>query len=131
MRYRMSKPDACSGCALERTGSGYTAVDVGSRYSGLLIIGESPTEGEVRESLPSRPYSQGGSMLADAMREVCISRSEVAVTDIVRCRPPRDWLIGSPWIFSAVSNCTKNYLHGVIEELKPKAILAMGDVAYK
>ena len=127
------KPELCvsSGCALAKSGSGYTQVDVGSRYSGLLIVGESPTEGEVRESLPSRPYSQGGSLLADAMREVCISRSEVAITDIVRCRPVKDWLVGAPYFYSAVSNCTKNYLYDVIQELKPKAILAMGDVAFR
>lgn len=129
------KPELCmsSGCALAKTGSGFTELEIGGRYEStrLLLVGEAPGENEVRESLPSRPHSQIGSFLSDALRQTNISRSEIAITDIVRCRSPRDWLIGSPWQYNAISTCTKNYLHSVIEELKPTAILAMGDTAFR
>jgi len=108
-------------------------VEIGSRYkdTGLLIIGEASGEAEARESLPFRPYAQSGSLLTDAMREVNISRSEVAITDILRCRPPKDWLEGSPWQWNATSHCTNNYLYKVINELNPSAILALGETAFR
>jgi uracil-DNA glycosylase family 4 len=129
------KPSLCleSGCALAKTGSGYTSIEKGERYEStrLLLVGEAPGENEVRESLPSRPHSQLGSFLSDALRQTNISRGEIAITDVVRCRSPKDWLIGAPWQYNAISHCTTNYLHSVIEELKPKAILAMGDTAFR
>src|SRR5271156_4810099 len=129
------KPELCmsSGCALAKTGSGFTELEIGGRYEStrLLLVGEAPGENEVRESLPSRPHSQLGSFLSDALRQTNISRSEIAITDVVRCRSPKDWLIGSPWQYNAISNCTTNYLHSVIEDLKPTAILAMGDPAFR
>lgn len=131
----MGKGSLCesSGCALAKTGSGFTELEVGSRYEAtkLLLVGEAPGEAEVRESLPSRPHSQLGSFLSDALRQCNVGRSEVSITDVVRCRSPRDWLIGSPWGYNAISHCTTNYLHSVIEELKPTAILAMGDTAFR
>src|SRR5271163_680071 len=131
----MGKGSLCesSGCALAKTGSGFTELEIGGRYEStrLLLVGEAPGENEVRESLPSRPHSQLGSFLSDALRQTNISRSEIAITDVVRCRSPKDWLIGSPWQYNAISHCTTNYLHQVIEELKPAAILAMGDTAFR
>ena len=122
-----------SGCALAKTGSGYTSIERGGRYEStrLLLVGEAPGENEVRESLPSRPHSQLGSFLSDALRQTNISRGEIAITDVVRCRSPKDWLIGAPWQYNAISHCTTNYLHQVIEDLKPTAILAMGDTAFR
>ena len=122
-----------SGCALAKSGAGFTEVEIGPRYDAtrLLIVGEASGEAEARESLPFRPYAQSGSLLTDALREVNIGRNEVAITNIVRCRPPKDWLEGSPWQFSAISHCTENYLRQVIAELKPRAIVALGGTAYR
>ena len=122
-----------SGCALTKSGSGFTEVEVGDRYeqSRLLIIGEASGEAEARESRPFRPYAQSGSLLADALREVNVSRTEVAITNIIRCRPPKDWLEGAPYQYSAISHCTTNYLKGVIDDLRPTAILALGGTAYR
>ena len=122
-----------SGCALAKTGSGFVPPEIGSRYasSRLLLIGESPGAAEAQEGLPFRPYAQSGSLLADAMREVNISRSEVAIYNILACRPPKDYLEGAPYAYSAISHCTENYLRQVIAELKPRAIVALGGTAYR
>lgn len=129
------KPSLCaeSECALAKIGSGFTAVEIGSHYvqTGLLIIGEASGEAEFRESLPFRPYAQSGSLLTDAMREVNLSRSEVAITNILRCRPPKDWLEGAPYQYNAIQHCITNYLTGVINELNPTAILALGGTAFR
>jgi len=108
-------------------------VEIGPRYSTtrLLLVGEASGESESREGLPFRPYAQSGSLLADAMREIHIDRAECAITNVVRCRPPKDWLEGAPWQYGAVSQCTTNYLTKVIEELDPRAIVALGGTAFR
>lgn len=122
----------CGGCPLEKIGSGFTQVEVGSRYTqtGLLLVGEASGEAESRDSLPFRPYAQSGSLLADAMREVGISRADVAITNLWRCRPPKDWFEG-PWQYGATQHCLTNYLSPAIQELKPKAILTLGGQAFR
>jgi uracil-DNA glycosylase family 4 len=131
----VTKPDRCaeSGCALAKSGAGFVPPEIGARYESTryLLIGESPGEAEARDSLPFRPYAQSGSLLADAMREVNISRSEVAIYNILACRPPKDYLEGAPYAFNAISHCTENYLRGVIHDLQPNAILALGGTAYR
>ena len=129
----MMKPNQCAGCTLQKSGAGFTAVEIGARYEAtrLLLVGEASGEAEARESLPFRPYAQSGSLLADAMREVNLSRADVAITNVLRCRPPKDWLEGAPWQHNAIYNCCKNYLGDTIRDLSPRAILALGGTAYR
>lgn len=124
--------ERCGGCALERIGAGFTAVEIGARYeqTRLLLVGEASGEAESRDSLPFRPYAQSGSLLADAMREVNVSRAEVAITNLWRCRPPKDWFEG-PWMYGATQHCLREYLIPAIEELRPRAILALGGQAFR
>ena len=124
--------ERCGGCPLEKIGAGFTAVEVGSRYAqtGLLLVGEASGEAESRDSLPFRSYAQSGSLLSDAMRAVNISREEVAITNLWRCRPPKDWFEG-PWMYGATQHCLREYLIPAIEELRPRAILALGGQAFR
>lgn len=123
----------CGDCSLAKIGSGFTAVEIGARYAQtrLLLIGEASGEAEARDSLPFRPYAQSGSLLADAMREMNVGRADVAITNVLRCRPVKDWLEGAPWQYNATNNCLTNYLYDVIQELKPTAILALGGTAMR
>jgi uracil-DNA glycosylase family 4 len=123
----------CEGCALQKIGTGFTAVEIGARYetTRLLLVGEASGEAEARESLPFRPYAQSGSLLSDALREVNISRSEVSITNVIRCRPPKDYLEGAPYQYAATQHCISSYLEGVIRDLQPRAILALGGTAYR
>jgi len=122
-----------SGCALAHSRKGFTEVEIGARYDAtrLLLIGEASGDAEARESLPFRPYAQSGSLLSDALREVNVGRAEVAITNVIRCHPPKDWLAGAPWEFSAISHCVANYLFKVIADLKPRCILALGGTAMR
>src|SRR5215469_14380519 len=125
--------ERCAGCALEKIGSGFTQVEVGANYGNarLLVVGEASGEAEARDSLPFRPYAQSGSLLADALRATNIQRSEIAITNVIRCRPPKDWLEGAPWQGNAIYNCTIRYLHDTIKELRPNCILALGGTAFR
>lgn len=128
----MNKPSACEGCPLAKLGVGWTQLEIGKRYAqtGLLLVGEASGEAEAREGLPFRPHAQSGSLLADALRAVNISREEVAITNLWRCRPPKDWFEG-PWMYGATQQCLREYLIPAIAELKPKAILALGGQSFR
>lgn len=119
----------CEGCSLQTIGQGFVPFEVGERYSGLAIIGEAAGFSEMQEGKPFRPYAVSGALLADAMREMMISRSELAITNCISCHPPKDFLVGAPWEVSALQHCHTRYLHDFIQTTKPKAILAVGSVA--
>lgn len=129
----MGTGSKCEGCSLSKSGSGFVQTEIGNRYeqTKLLIIGDLNGEAEVRDSLPFRPYSQSGSMLADAMREMNVSRQEVAIATVIKCRPKGDWFVGAPYAYSATQHCITNYLSDTIAELQPRVILAMGEIAFK
>lgn len=123
----------CAECPLERSGSGFTQVDIGARYAQtrLLLVGEASGEAESRDSLPFRPYAQSGSLLAKTLNDANVSRSEVAITNVLRCRPPKDWLEGAPYQYAATQHCISNYLIKTIADLQPRAILALGGTAMR
>ena len=125
--------DKCGGCALEKLGTGFVPVDVGVRYqqTGLLVIGEAPGEHEVRDGKPFRPFAQAGSLFADISRQANVSRADIAIANVLSCRPPKDWLEGAPWQGNAIYNCSLRYLAQTIETLRPKAILALGGTAFR
>ena len=129
------KPQSCFDCECpcRNMGNDFSEIEIGSRYetTHMMICGEASGEAEAREGLPFRPYAQAGSLLADCMREVNVSRSEVAITNVLRCRPKNDWLEGAPYGYQALLNCIKNNLYGAIEQLKPRVILAVGGVAFR
>lgn len=123
----------CDGCVLGKLGKGFTEVERGARFAstGLLIVGEASGDAEARDSLPFRPYAQSGSLLADAMRETGIQRSEVAITNVLRCHPPGDVLEEAWYKEAAISTCVERYLAGVIADIRPRVILALGGTAMR
>lgn len=125
--------ERCGGCPLERSGSGFSQVEIGSRYTAtrLLLVGEASGEHEAREGLPFRPYAQAGALLAKTMADANVSRSEVAITNVIRCHPKNDWLEGAPYQFAATQHCISNYLVNSINALQPRAILALGGTAMR
>lgn len=129
----MGSGELCGGCSLEKIGAGFTAIERGARYEStrLLVIAEASGENEAREGLPLRPHAQAGSLFADALRQTNISRSEIAITNVLRCRPPKDYLEGAYYQYSATNHCITNYLIDAIRELQPRVILALGGTAMR
>ena len=127
------KPEKCVGCPCEKMGSDFTQIEVGARYvqTRLLLIGEASGISEAQDGLPFRAYGQAGSLLTDCMREVGMSRADVAITNILRCRPKNDWLEGAPYGPKAIAHCVDAYLKDAIQELKPRVILAIGGTAMR
>ncbi len=91
----------------------------GNIRSEVMLIGEAPGE---KEDEQGRPFvGPAGQLLTRLLSELNVSRSEVYITNIVKCRPPgnRD---PEP---DEISSCLP-YLVRQIEIIKPKLIVCLG-----
>ena len=111
----------CTRCSLhkERT---QTVFGVGDLSASLLIIGEAPGAEEDRVGEPF--VGRAGKLLNSMLRAIGLSREQVYIANILKCRPPgnRDPLP------EEVAHCV-SYLARQVEMIKPSIILAVGRIA--
>lgn len=94
----------------------------GGRRSRLMIVGEAPGATEDKRG---RPFvGPSGDLLNKMLRVMGLDRSQVYITNLVKCRPPdnRDPLDDEV-------NACRPFLHGQCLLIKPRAILAVGRYA--
>ena len=90
----------------------------------LLIIGEAP--GKSEDEL-GRPFvGRAGKVLNEVLTEVGINRNEVFITNIIKCRPPRNRVPKK----NEVVACSE-YLKKQIEIIEPELIVALGHSAFR
>ncbi len=111
----------CPLCALCRSRTkavpGEGAID-----AGVMFVGEAPGQDEDRQG---RPFvGAAGRVLTEHLRKIGLTRSEVFITNIVKCRPPgnRD---PQP---EEIAAC-RDYLLSQIAIINPKVICALGRFA--
>ncbi len=111
----------CTRCSLhkERT---QTVFGVGDLSASLLIIGEAPGAEEDRVGEPF--VGRAGKLLNSMLRAIGLSREQVYIANILKCRPPgnRDPLP------EEVAHCA-SYLARQVEMINPSIILAVGRIA--
>ena len=95
----------------------------GSPVASILIIGEGPGFNEDQQGLPF--VGRSGKLLDELLAEVPLSREDVFITNVVKCRPPgnRD---PQP---DEVAAC-RPYLERQMELLNPKVIVTLGRHSY-
>ena len=92
----------------------------GNPDASLMFIGEGPGQEEDRRGLPF--VGRAGELLTRMIeRGLEISRSEVYICNIVKCRPPNN-RTPKP---QEVATC-KPFLDGQIDAVRPRAIVALG-----
>lgn len=85
MNPRVTIPNDCSRCRL--SGSRNNIVSgVGPRRCRIAFVGEAPGRDEDRLGEPF--VGRAGNVLNDALGEAGVSRDDVFITNLVRCRPP-------------------------------------------
>jgi len=112
---------ACQKCGLCRSrtqavpGNGDTKAD-------LMFIGEAPGKNEDEQGVPFCGAS--GRLLSELLASINLSREQIFITNIVKCRPPdnRDPLPNE------IESCSP-YLKQQVEEVKPKVIATLGRYA--
>ena len=121
------KPDSCSSCSLYGDGKGFSRNE-GHGTNGVLVVGEALGHNEKTDGLPFRPYAQSGSLFERALKRCGLSRDQFHITNVVRCQPPHDHLVGASYEFDAIQNCHQ-YLAETLRVFKPRSILALGGTA--
>ncbi len=111
----------CTKCPLHITRT-QTVFGVGNKNADWMLIGEAPGE---QEDLQGEPFvGRAGQLLNEMLRALHLSREEVYIANILKCRPPanRD---PKP---EEVAAC-EPYLKRQIALVQPKIILAVGRIA--
>ena len=94
----------------------------GNPNSEIMLIGEAPGR---REDEIGRPFvGQAGKLLDEIFREIGLSREDVYITNVVKCRPPGNRQPTK----REVKSCSP-YLDKQIMLIRPKVIIAMGNTA--
>jgi uracil-DNA glycosylase family 4 len=88
----------------------------------IMLIGEAPGS---EEDLTGRPFvGRAGKLLTKALTEAGIERSEVFITSVVKCRPPKNRK-PKRWEIDACHP----YLEAQMERVRPRIVCLMGNVA--
>jgi uracil-DNA glycosylase family 4 len=122
----LKKPSECAGCPLETQGLGFSYPE-GHGTLGVLMMGEALGENEARDGKPFRPYAQAGSLLERVIKMCGYDRMQFRLSNVIQCRPPRDFLDGALWELGAVNHCAV-HRDRIVAEARPKVILALGGV---
>ena len=117
----------CRGCPLFGVGSGFSKPE-GKGTIPLLIVAEALGEQEAKDGLPLRPYAPSGSVVEKAIKQLGYDRQQFVLWNTVACRPPGNELEGAWYERGAIEHC-RTHFDAVVAKYKPKAILALGNVA--
>ncbi len=113
----------CKECHLGYTGRTNVVFGEGNADAELFFIGEGPGKDEDEQG---RPFvGRSGQLLNRVLAQVGIDRSDVFITNIVKCRPPNN-RAPSP---QEASTCMNLFLFNQIKIVRPKIICTLGSVA--
>ena len=113
----------CQACPLGKLGRKNIVFGEGNPNAKLMFIGEGPGQ---KEDELCRPFvGRSGQLLTKIMEAVGIQRSQVFITNIVKCRPPNN---RNP-LPNESETCTKLLLFKQIKIIRPKTICTLGSPA--
>lgn len=121
MKELFEKCSGCTVCPLHATRTN-CVFGSGSEKAKLMFIGEAPGE---QEDLSGKPFvGRAGQLLDKFLFAVDISREDVYITNILKCRPPknRDPLPGE-------SDACIGYLREQVKIIQPKIIVCLGRIS--
>ena len=112
----------CTKCELSKTRTNSVA-GKGNFKSDVIFVGEAPGK---NEDLKGEPFiGIAGKKLSIALKSAGITREEVYITNIVKCRPPNNRVPTS-----IERDTCQEYLKKEIEIIKPKIICILGNTAF-
>ncbi|HZY64301.1 MAG TPA: uracil-DNA glycosylase [Rubrobacteraceae bacterium] len=120
----------CTKCdlSLSRTN---TVFGTGDPHSPLMLVGEGPGENEDATGLPF--VGRAGKLLDDILAAVDLTRDQVYITNIVKCRPTVEegGRTRNRQPKTGEINACNPYLQAQIAAIKPEIILCLGGPASK
>ena len=118
---RVAACQKCQELAATRT---RTVFGVGNPEARILFVGEAPGADEDQQGEPF--VGRAGRLLNDIIGAIKLTREEIYICNILRCRPPGN---RNPLPVEA-DNC-REFLDGQIETVAPEYIVCWGSVAAK
>lgn len=110
--------EKCHACPLHATRTNVVFGD-GDEEARLVFVGEAPGSDEDREGKPF--VGRAGQKLTQIIEAIGLSRSEVYITNVLKCRPPEN---RNP-LPEEIKAC-EPYLIAQLQFIKPKIICALG-----
>lgn len=115
------KCESCTACVLCETRT-KLVFGTGDPNARLMLIGEGPGE---QEDLSGIPFvGRAGKLLDDLLELADVSREEVYIANIVKCRPPKN---RDP--FPEERDACYHWLEEQIRLIQPKLIVCLGRIA--
>ncbi len=111
----------CQKCTLCTTRKN-TVFGSGNQHADWMIVGEGPGQNEDEQGLPF--VGNAGGLLTEMLRAIGLTREEVYIANIIKCRPPNN---RDPHT-DEIERCS-DYLYRQHQLIKPKIILALGRIA--
>jgi DNA polymerase len=111
----------CTRCALSTTRT-QVVFSSGPETASLLLLGEAPGAEEDAQGVPF--VGRSGQLLSRLLDEVGLDRTEIYVTNVVKCRPPSN-RTPSP---AEITTCAP-WLDAQLEAMAPRLIVSLGAVA--
>ena len=115
-----------AGCTRCRLAEGRTQVvfGVGDPNADLMFVGEAPGFHEDKQGYPF--VGQAGKLLDKLLEGIGLSRAEVYIANVIKCRPPGN---RDP-VPDEIESC-EPYLFQQIELIEPRVIATLGNFATK
>lgn len=114
---------ACELCELHQTRN-RTVPGQGHDNPAIMFVGEAPGADEDAQGVPF--VGRAGKLLTRMLERLGLSRDEVFIANILKCRPPKN---RTP-LPAEIAVC-RPYLERQIKQLKPKVIVALGGTAMR
>lgn len=112
---------ACTACVLSETRTTVVVGDFPQRAR-FMLVGEAPG---AQEDRAGRPFvGKAGALLDQLLHEAGVDRSEVAVANVIKCRPPDN---RAP-TRAEVRTC-RGWLDRQVELVDPSLVVTMGGTA--
>jgi uracil-DNA glycosylase len=118
--------EAVSGCTRCRLAQGRTQVvfGTGNAHADLMFVGEAPGFHEDKQGLPF--VGQAGKLLEKLLAQIGMSRSDVYIANVLKCRPPGN---RDPQL-DEIEAC-ESHLFRQIELIEPTVVATLGNFATK
>lgn len=113
----------CTDCRLSETRTN-VVFGSGDPHARLMFVGEAPGKNEDEQGLPF--VGAAGRLLDELLGEIGISRDEVYIANVLKCRPP-----GNRDPRPDEIDCCKGYLREQIRLISPSVVVTLGNFATK
>jgi uracil-DNA glycosylase len=122
-RIYLDEAKDCRRCPLHQTRTN-VVFGSGDADADLMFVGEAPGRHEDEQGLPF--VGQAGKLLEKLLGEIGLTRGDVFIANVLKCRPPgnRDPQPGE------IEQCS-DYLHRQVELIEPRVICTLGNFSTK